>query len=1039
MKENDLTILRNKTIFGFYTNIALHNLHITLEHIREICGLKPEMINGKEQDESNLQYWPLVDSLDWCEPDIAKKIVEQIFKHIPFFKYQLEGKNHKEIKHTLKEYIKQVSYLRNHYNHFLTSPLEGSVRTTAISFLDDLFTVARREVKPKYDWIDDEIIETYFFQKIKVKGKIIPNSDFVFKLTDNEKNPKMFEPYGLCFFLGLFLEPKYSNELLMKLLEKSKATDTVKKTACAVFSHFYIRLPKQRIVSSETKHQLLLDILEELKRSPDELYNHISEEDRKLFVNAQASNDFSAELIYKRYKDRFPYLAVKYLEVTKSLPGIQFQNDLGKFYFKNYDKQVDGAIRKRLLAKPLKGFGYPSNFISEKMGEEWQLLVKSTHELNRIEELPEQFISDTKAHYHFTNNQIGIKLLKKPTKPQLHPQYNQMPDLWLSENEIPALLFYLLLSKKSGGKQIEDLLTEFKARIMSFYRDIERGVLIPSKSELELNSKLEKDYNIQFDDISEVFKGYLLPKNIDAESDLMIKLKNTIEATIKETDEWGNRHNANIDAANEKAGTKKHRLIKTAKIAEVMARDFLKFQPTDTNQKGKVNNTLFNVLQARLAIFNETSETLRDLYIECNLVKAANKHPFLDKVPFKNNLSDYYIGYLKERKRFLIRCKSINDLKQLDNPEFYFLRFGKRDIEGSNKGYCQQLAKEFQEKPINIPRGFFLEHIKELINSKNELTILRTFISGKKEANTVFLLAKYLELVEKDAAQPFYDFNRNYFVFDLLNKHPRDKKLKAHYFSTEELEEENTNFKQDLANVEDEEERTSLKRNHVEYQKNEKRLRHIKACDTVLFLMAKQLFSEIDNQVFGTTILNQIKLSEIIPNSETGILSKEIIYPYPIYGKIIQSNLKIKDYGLFRAFLKNPRLENLLTYYPNRVINKTQVEEDLKKFDEFGIKFNRLILSFEESVQKKANPKIEMRGQYVDHKVILEHYFAKESALIPNRNVMMWLRNSFLHNDYPDKSNYRIPNEIKMISRKDKGEKTIAEQLYNLAMKVYPC
>lgn len=156
-------------------------------------------------------------------------------------------------------------------------------------------------------------------------------------------------------------------------------------------------------------------MIEELKRCPAELFGLLSPADQQRFRTVVTEEGEDVEVLQKRFGDRFPHLAIRYLEPTGGLPGVQFYVDVGKFNFGIYEKEVERELRLRQLQRRRKGFGHLDDFAEGKMSAQWKALVKSSHELQQG--FTEPHIVRAYPQYHFVNNAVGITFSKEPSHP----------------------------------------------------------------------------------------------------------------------------------------------------------------------------------------------------------------------------------------------------------------------------------------------------------------------------------------------------------------------------------------------------------------------------------------------------------------------------------------------------------------------------------------------------------------------------------------------------------------------------------------------
>jgi len=145
-----------------------------------------------------------------------------------------------------------------------------------------------------------------------------------------------------------------------------------------------VRLPLQRITSDDSKTGLMLNILGELQKCPDQLFEHLSKADQNKFrplgeIEFETETDVN-EVLLKRFEDRFPELILNYFDKMECFPNLRFQVIYGRFYFKAYEGSGLTENRTRRLYKNLFAFDKIENINKAKQESNLfqQHLVKSS-------------------------------------------------------------------------------------------------------------------------------------------------------------------------------------------------------------------------------------------------------------------------------------------------------------------------------------------------------------------------------------------------------------------------------------------------------------------------------------------------------------------------------------------------------------------------------------------------------------------------------------------------------------------------------------
>lgn len=283
--------------------------------------------------------------------------------------------------------------------------------------------------------------------------------------------------FGFVYLNSLFLS-KSDTELMLEQLEvfdgsPFKGKFTMEKAVLASAMAVYrINIPKGRRLKMEDDNvQLSLDMLNELQKCPQELYEVFAQEGkdsfkreqmepvrdaktgeyvREIFVKSEKgqegqqkvrTHDGTGNIVYKgkgvysllvRKQDRFPYFALRFIDNRNLFPTIRFQIDLGYYRFAFYPKmRIDGSEETRILQKRINGFGKlvkTENARVDKWGKNFQgIEIKKPNESEKaefardeegniieIEQLVKAdsdtipFVTDKRANYNIHNNRIGL-------------------------------------------------------------------------------------------------------------------------------------------------------------------------------------------------------------------------------------------------------------------------------------------------------------------------------------------------------------------------------------------------------------------------------------------------------------------------------------------------------------------------------------------------------------------------------------------------------------------------------------------------------
>ena len=904
----------------------------------------------------------------------------------------------------------------------------------------------------------------------------------------------LFTEKGLAYFTCLFLEKKEAYLLLKKLFGFRDSREPKYQATFEAFCVYGIQMPLVRLESTEVENALTLDMLNELQRCPADLFDLLREEDRNKFkidIGVEDSEELEPKVALKRKEDRFTYHILSYLDQTEAFKALRFYLDLGNFHYKIYDKIIDKESRIRRLTKKITAFGRLDEIQKAVKPDAWKALEKSREEFDENEEKP--YIVETQPHYHLFEDNIGIKISTNTSDMAQYPDVvnavkksgepkTEMPDFWLSRDELMSMTFYHVLQKENlKFKSVENIIKQHRQNMISLFKKGDlmplfeeeipkfKGIIEPAKHSQEnpeliriyqerkavVSAFLKDKFQVDFHDVPDLITDYLMGlESIGFENVAETKIANMVEKTDRMLKSLARK--LDTKERKNKIGRKEHREVKAGDLGEFLARDFLLFQPT-TDQvgdavmgKGKITGLAFQVLQAKLAFFGRDKDSIPDVLREFKLIDSENSHPFLSKVlTFKSKgIISFYEDYLKQRKAFLQYC-----LQEKNYRNYHWLHLNK-NLEKEKQGFFKRLTQNYLSLPIYLPRGLFIEPLKEIC-SKHENQNLQTSLKTDR-VNTIFVLQQYFKHVLEDAPQGFYDWKRSYKIFNRFNddRQSKFKKLPEAYFSTHEFEEQTPAIKKWInskpeINDKGENERANRLGDLKDFQKNEKYIRHLKAQDMVLFLAAKDLLKKTGDAALLSQNIDQVKLANITPKSETSILSTQIPFEIELtfqridkrtfQKKIYQKALKIKNYGDFRRFVKDRRLPNLMEYLKDERIERADLEKELEAYHNTRIEVFRIVQAFETLVHTHLREDLQTNLRIPvgksEHEGILWTYFEHEGMDKQAIERIKNLRNAFAHNQYPEAKFYAEQVGVDTIDIAQK--QFIASQFLQIAKDIY--
>lgn len=653
----------------------------------------------------------------------------------------------------LENMFRLLNALRNEYTHAspeeVPLPEKKKLHENVVRYAYNCLDGGRRVVKQRFGNFELPADKDAFafltdmnvrYDKVKIPGKFkiikkkgkeqkvqeskfVEKSNFPYRMKDEQG---ILSDVGILLFVCLFLHKKYISMFMDKVKPYREGADNVEqKVLLETFSVFRIRLPKERYDSERPDYALGLDMLNELQKCPKELYETFAESDKAKFrVPIKSTSEDvvmddgviveNGEVLQIRVQDRFPTMALRYIDQTQAFPKIRFQVSLGHYRYSFYDKECIDSKNKekdrvRVLQKEINGFGR-LNEIELKRKEMYASHIRTNDVVRKDTADSEPYITDCYANYVFNGNRIGFlffdkdlgrteiksmntaedkeimyipelefdKDLAKETKKNGTNAVCVPPIAWLSTYELPALVFHHHLCQRlnlvSPDKKISKNPTEYVIIqcIKTYYRffnDVKEGRLHPEmiKDKESLAALIRKDYApLQLKDIPVKLVDYLTKVKVNMGEVFKTRAKERMEKMLRGTEvrlKMFREERAKIGAKDNKFGKKSYVDIRPGKLAEYLAKDMLMFQPVDKDNKNKVTGLNFQVIQASLAIYDKTWDELRTIFENAKLIDPQNtinknlNHPFLKKLfdskKIPLNTMDFYERYLQEKIDYL--------------------------------------------------------------------------------------------------------------------------------------------------------------------------------------------------------------------------------------------------------------------------------------------------------------------------------------------------------------------------------------------------
>lgn len=1055
--------------FYAYYNMARQNAYITLQHISNIMGY--EEGEGKE---SRLFEMQSVMQVTKEKPNQQIFLLKQLERYFPVLRVMAiceRGKDNiasgtpNAIYKVLVNIFTVLNYERDRAAHLsfvddrTNSEEYLKIERRVAYYLNHCYTVAIRTIKSRFNknTADMEIFtkDRYKFRTVFENGEKYKKSginyNYPFSMMTNDER---LTDIGRVFLISLFIEKRYASIFFDSLQTNNESDfyknldEEQKSLLREIFSAFRIRLPKERLGNERSDILLALDMLNELKKAPQELFEHLKPEDQDRFRVISTTGE---DILLRRYGNRFPFFAMKYIDERHLFKDIRFQVNMGKYRFlMKADKHcINDEVCMRILQKDINGFGRLQEMEDYRCGisKSWKSrdLIKHHTDLTRNNPDIFPYITDSRAQYIFNGDRIGLgwpgytdsegKYL--PLKNSSYvPDVSSdnavvcaQPKCWMSVYEIPAMMFHILLNGNSGV-ETEKIIKDEVEKYKRFFQDIAdenvqrikcKDIKNPKPSEYRL---IEEKYSIKWSDIPDKLKVFLVGrtrKNFNNYAETIIK--KMIDANTLSISRFKEKIDK-VSGDDNKMGKNSYVEIRPGRLAAFLMKDIIALQPSalkdELKGKDKLTGLNYSILNAELAMYNamydeKKFDRLKEMFEKANLIgEANNKHPFLDEV-FKNkpkNTIEFYQLYMDSRLTWL------NDISKTKNfKSVNLLKPDRTKWMNRNAEFYKNLAKRYLSQPIELPRSLFessiVDKMIEICADNDNLQELKEQLiryRNKEEGvrfNVTYLILKYHELVMNDRSQMFYGWEKSYKVIDklegekcfkqtsFLEKYDFNGKTN-NYIDSFKLKGNNSKMASD---EEKDKEWKKIEKYRKELDMNERTLRRLKVQDILMFYMAKNIIgSDVD----------KFKMNGISPDIEDeGILELKIPFSMKITFSdgtektIYQETIKIKNYGDFFCYLYDDRVKSLLPQISKAEIDRMELDRELMNYDLTRPQIFSLILDFEKSINNKYPEMTKERHGFTDLLNRLEILDSKEKE-----NIRL-VRNAFSHNKYPNIENIK--------------------------------
>lgn len=1058
-------INERKPVLGAYAAMARNNAYLTVRDIMEQLHLEQPVLLDNKGKPLDLEAYIWKTSLlnQTLAPEVEAKAAKLLYSHFPFLKAAMDFEKDRHLAFStvcrcLNNALTVLGHIRDTKLHFKvyeeTSGEGYVVLRRAEHFwgkeLKNLFYSAPRLLKERYSGTDLLNTDSFdFFMKDRDvpdkhdRHKRVFNKNWLFnpqreaegdEITARDRNGRLLadpaghafkriSEIGEIFTIALFIDKGYTHFLLKDtgLLSVFKETApgnclSEQRIVREIFSAYCIRLPERRINTEIDATQIQLDMLNELRKCPSELYDVLPEQERSKF-NVISSD--GTEVLQKRFSDRYVPMILRFFDSTETFSKLRFQVNAGALRYQLHDAvpYMDGEPRPRIIQEKINAFGRIQD-IESKRGSEFSCFGYPLIRENEDGKLPDlPAATDMSARYVLNGEQIGISV-RGEVMPEIIKDANSSkmrianpePDCWLSKYDLPGLAFYLYLENKY---HLEVTAERVISKLVADYRSFFKGVAEGRITSLD-------DVVIPHKDIPEKLRDYLAGKQpatgfAEYKARSIAKMKKDTRDRLDRIEEELRA----VASKDNKPGKKSFVRILPGRIAAFLAEDIVRFQSCPQGHpERRLTGQQFAILQGLIATF---SENLAHYCNNAGLLAGELAHPFLVNVFQKHNavIKDtigFYVAYLEERLAYL--NGNIPD----ESP---FLHAEKTKwVTNKDSAYYRDLAMRYiknektgRDVGIFLPSGLFEVPIREALESCSPRAW--QVIANTKRANTAFMILTYFEEELGDLNQDFYyveeRFDQYGFARLLQNEveskgygpiHSLCQQLKNGLYKDTILDQINRFKRMGVERVAGPNRKPissrtmaplseRLKKAYNHMVVNEKTIRRYMVQDITLFLLSRL---QIDKN-------EGLLLRNLTPDGK-GILDQKINVRTRVRIKdrtylIDQEQVSVKDQGEIHKILKDKRIESLLLNSSgNRPLPLESIKAELSGYNQKRVSVISTIQDYERDIYEKNSSWFEgLNSRFAFRDIQSKDHTTPEIEKQSLRSI----RNAFSHNQYPNR------------------------------------
>jgi len=596
---------------------------------------------------------------------------------------------------------------------------------------------------------------------------------------------------GLIGLLCMLLNKGQAQILFDNIAYTENSTDTKlqKLVSRWVFTTRSYKNVKSLHYSDYEDDGFLLQLVNELSKCPKELYEQLNENDKAEFLEAidyniseeqanyDGDGDTNYEVIRKRYENKFPYFAIRFLDEKVDFPTLKFHVNVGSFKRNTQQKEYPNSDYS------------PNRTINENLAVFQKLSIVADKKRSYLEH--PNFQDEKRRESEENTGNIW----KEYPKPSYRYHKNNIP-IWLDVSSCDALKNIELGNYSRGNEQEGVLRTSGRynkhriLQLMFLQHDIKRPVALLSFNELpslihEILVKKTPPKDVEVMLLKKIKSRVEQLLNYSSDEELPSKLKNRIADIEQYNLDKISRHIHNMTKENPLKDIRGDRYesgkvlsnSEKGKLAVWLSEDIKRMVKKRLDQRLNHNSENkektfegwkgheFAEFQKLLSYYDfpEEKKNFKEHCIHILKLNLSTDLPFDGIDLDQNSLLDLFNIYFEARKKYLYSFLNRDKVKVVNDEKLFEFRENSLKevllILNENKfkkKSLERFKKNLGKNPICLDRGIF-QDLPTFTKRTNEKTvpINPEFADGG-------FAQWFIDSSDRMQAQEFYSYTRCY-------------------------------------------------------------------------------------------------------------------------------------------------------------------------------------------------------------------------------------------------------------------------------------